>query len=154
MLLLQIIRSKKRISLPLLVQRLIELEQQIKSTSVNLTTEPVEAKEALLKKDPLSDSQPKAQIPTEPVQKPVAEPTLKNPLPIKEKAVFLEKPEPIPTKPEPRIPEIIKNEIPQAKAAPQTQTIEKPVTENKPSDKLDTLLHFTAVELDGVVKKE
>ena len=195
MLLLQIIRSKKRISLPLLVQRLIELEQQIKSTNPNLTPEPVESP-----KQPAPTKQTEKIEPTKPTeqkQSAVPAPTES----VKEKESILEKaslpkPEPISSsesisKPKspvtsanlktdvaPKIDavpnseqKITKNEI--AKEIPkdnkplqtkdQTVSQDKPIenknnenqiSKNKPSDKLDTLLHFTAVELDGVVKKE
>ena len=161
MLLLQIIRSKKRISLPFLVQRLMELEQKLNQPNTAIKTEEI--------KPPPSPATPKAPVaqkinPT-PLPKPAPISEIKKPeitklqipaeAPLKPPASNGAK-ETIPAKPS-NTPTSIEPKAPDAKEpAPTTEskTIEDKPAESAAAGKLDTLLHFTAVELDGIVKKE
>ncbi len=163
MIFLHVIRSQKRISLPMLVRRLEEIEG-------GATPRPIE-KTAKIEVEPKPIA-PKVEIsPPQPIEKtpPKIEtaPTLQAPIPPKAEVEPKQEPRPITPKVE------IKQEDPKpiapiAKVEPKPKEEPKPKIEAAPvalkeepveqtrsqKNRYDTLLRFAAVELEGSIKKD
>ncbi len=161
MIFLHVIRSQKRISLPMLVRRLEEIEG-------GATAHPIEKKVEAPKPIP-----PKVETPTPVVPKvEVAPPPPKVEAPVQMKmpahvvqAPPKEEPKPIPPKVEAPAPVQMEMPAPKIEAAPTKEEpkpispkVEAPVqpVEHTRSQKTryDTLLRFAAVELEGSIKKD
>jgi len=156
MIFLHLIRSQKRISLPMLVRRLEEIES-------GATPRPVEKKVEIptpkieTKPSPIAPAQPKIEVST-PI--PPAAPKMETP---KSES----KPVPSPTQMEIPAPKVepkpiaasVQKEMP--KSEPIGQKIEVPLPKEEPveqtrsqKNRYDTLLRFAAVELEGSIKKD
>ncbi len=173
MILVHIIRSKHRITLPTLVKRLMELEQKLGTDGMSVVTEKVE-KEQPEKPIPVEkDAAPS--LPIEPViisssEHDVYNSSLEDALlkKIKEKIEsspprIVEKPSPPPVSEETKPSLLLSKSQWESVANNNKQTehpipevkAEKPVNVPGPSQsRYDTLMRFASVELEGIIKKE
>lgn len=156
--LLHILRSKQRLPVEVLVRRLSEIEESLRSDkpsgALPLQSSPIAAapQPKLPEAPPVAMPQPKVAIPPQ-VKSPEAPPQPKLP----------ETP-PIAAAPQPKLPEATPVAIPQPKAAipPQVKSPEAPpkaklpaIEASSPShhpSHYDTIMRFAAVELEGSLK--
>ena len=145
MIFLHLIRSQKRISLPMLVRRLEEIEG-------GATPRPIE------KAPPIIPAQPKVEAPVPLAPKmeapaPIPQPKAETPIPVAPK---IETPAPIPPKAEaPKIEMALPKEEPIAPKAQPVPVKQEPVEQTRSQKtRYDTLLRFAAVELEGSIKKD
>jgi DNA polymerase-3 subunit gamma/tau len=147
MIFLHLIRSQKRISLPMLVRRLEEIEGGASPRPIEKTTSKVEmpAPKIEPKPAPLVQAQPKIEVPT-PIS-PIA-PKIEVPVPKAE-------PTPAPTSTQMEMP-APKPLAPKVEAAfPKQEPKQEPVEHTRSQKtRYDTLLRFAAVELEGSLKKD
>jgi DNA polymerase-3 subunit gamma/tau len=161
MIFLHVIRSQKRISLPMLVRRLEEIEGGATPRPIEKKVEApkIEPRPAAPKIEapvPIVQAQPKVEIPPPPkaeVSKPTPAPVhMEMPAPIIREAPAL-KPTPAPAQMEMPAPEF---EVVAPKEQPAPPKVEAAPIEHTRSQKTryDTLLRFAAVELEGSIKKD
>lgn len=153
---LEIIRSKNRIPVEVLIRHLTENEAKLSPSLVEAPPQ-IEIAEKPLKKEPLLEPLKEAPPPILKKAEPPKEPLKKEPPPtLKPEPPAVSAPIQEPLKEElleaPFNPFSLKLEPPQEKqVAPPLQ--EEISVQEKPSSHYDTLLQFTAVELEGTVKQ-
>ena len=174
MILLKIIQSSDRVTLPQLVERLTDLQSSVQ----NATSHPISENHPAPKKEETkpSASQGKSDDPILCREKPGSisiktPPTIKDPAPLRKEMPFADTPFTLKTVPAPvkkkwttqapfSYDEGGKTVLPQKRETPIEQTERVPIekatkkstSSSKPQSYYDTLMRFAAVELEGVVK--